>query len=215
MQTLGLQNIMTNNKQPTANIIRIICWGCFLFFNLWSWGIPLEAVYLPEQAGLVNLIGQFFAMLLFTGFLVVAAFEFLRKCYMSSSNSNATATFIFFSLLIPVSYYIASVFSAHSEGILALVYFSLWLCLVGLFGYLVKGNMPSKSTIKFTLVFALVGILIFSVTSVLWSYIYGHIIRPTHLSITPYISFGGSVVVWAALLVIVLLMGRKGQHAQP
>jgi hypothetical protein len=206
---------MTKNKQPIANIIRVICWGCFLFFNLWSWGIPLGSVYLPEQAGLANLIGQFFAMLLFTGFLVVAAFEFLRMCFISSTNSSATPLFILFSLLIPASYYIASVFSAHSESILALAYFSFWLCLVALFGYFTKGNLPNKSTIKFTLLFTVVGILIYGITSVLWSYIYGYIIRPTHLPITPYISFGGSVVVWAALLVIVLLMGRRGQYAQP
>lgn len=186
-----------------------------MFFNLWSWGIPLGAVYLPEQAGVANLIGQFFAMLLFTGFLVVAAFEFLRKCFISSNNSKSTSLFIVFSLLIPASYYVASVFIAHSESIMALIYFALWLCLVCLMGGIVNGKIPSKSIIKFTLTFTLVGILIFSVTSLLWSCVYGYYIRPTYLSLTPYIEFGGSVVVWDSLLVIVLLMGRKGKYAQP
>ncbi len=175
----------------------------------------MGAVYLPEQAGLDNLIGQFFAMLIFTGFIVVVAFELLRKCFITSNSPKGTVLFVLFSVLLPASYYVVSVISAHSDGVVALIYFFIWLSIVGLLGCLIQGKLPSNSTIRFTLSFALTGVLVFTLTSIGWSYIYGSFVRPSYLSLTPYITFGGSVIVWVVLLAIVLLLGRRSRYVLP
>lgn len=187
-----------------SNITRAIYWSGFLFSNLLSGGIPLSAVYLPEQAGLVNLMGQFFAKLIFTGFFVIVAFEFLRKCFLMSVNSEARILFITSLIFLLLTYYVVSVFSAHSSEILTLIFYLLWFCLVGLSGYFIEGRLPNTETFKFTLLFTLIGVFIFFITSIGWSYIYGNCIRLFHLNLTLYISFGISIIVWTILLVSVI-----------
>jgi hypothetical protein len=205
-----------NSKRKIANIMRGLCWAFFLLFNFISWGMPLGAVYLPEESGFLRLIDQFFALLIFTGFLVVVAFEYLRKSYVLSSKENASALFIFFTLVLPFSYYVLGVFSAHSEKLFAELFFLAWFSIVGVFGYLIRGMKPNKNILYFTLIFCGIGVFIYCITTISWSYIYGsYIMRSSHLSLTPYIMGVGSVVVWVLLLFSVVLLGRRYHDIRP
>jgi len=180
------------------------------------WGMPLGAVYLPEEAGYLNLIDQFFAKLIFTGFIVVVAFEYLRKSYLLTSKENASAVFVLLTLLLPFTYYVAGVLSAHSEKISALFYFLVWFCMVGVFGYFIRGKKPNKSILYFTFIFGLIGLVIYCTTTVSWSYIYGsYVMKTSYLYLTPYIMGIGSIVIWIVLFICVVLLGRRYHDVQP
>ena len=201
---------MTHTPQNTAdaNVFRIICWGCFLLLNYWVWGLPLEAVYLPEQAGLGNIVAQFFAQLLFTGFLVVVAFEYLRKCHADSHKRYATLLLIVFSILLPATYFYVCVVTAHTDRITSASFFAIWFGLIGLAGFLISGRSPTRANVRITLSFSFIGLLVYAISSIGWSYVYGRYLKPSYLDWYEFIASGGGVLVWAMLVVVFVLLSR-------
>lgn len=155
---------------------------------------------MPEDQSVVSALGQFFAMLAFTGFLVVVAFEFLRKCRLESQKANRDGLFAFYSVSLPATYYVAIVLSAHSSVASVLFIYIVWAMAIGLMGVSVVGRLPSKETFGFTFCFALSGLLIFAIASSGWSYAYGVFVMPDHLDLTPYLAFIGGVGVWGLVL---------------
>lgn len=107
-------------RSTVSNIAHGITWSIFLLISLVTTGLSLalEAEF--------HFWGMFQAAVGFSGLLVVAAAEFhIQRFELSPESTSAGLLFILLALVF--TYYVASVFAAHSDQLTAWLILGAWL----------------------------------------------------------------------------------------
>jgi hypothetical protein len=117
--------------------------------------------------------------------------------------------------LIPVTYYIVSVFGAHVSILLQLSFYISWFFIIYLVGRLFKSNLKEQEMLKRIAIFAFVGTAILLTINVAWTFIYSEFLRPNQLELTPYFMVGSGVLVWTLLIFLLLYVKRNVALEKP
>ena len=162
-----------------------------------------------------NVVGEFLANIVFSGFFVIVAFEYFHLRYITAQIENSAAALLAISPLIPVTYYVVSVFGAHVSILLQLSFYISWFFIIYLVGRLFKSNLKEQEILKRITIFALVGTAILLTINVAWTFIYSEFLRPNRLELTPYFMVGSGVLSWVLLLFLLLYAKRNFALEKP
>lgn len=149
-----------------------------------------------------HFLGMFQAAIGFSGLLVVAAAEFhIQRFELSSESTSAELFLILFGLVF--TYYVASVFAAHSEPMTAWLILGGWL----LIGVVAPSALAAFSKVEKYLLgglaaFLCLGAILLSVLSLwLWPMFYYEYLKPENkLEATPYFMGIVGFTFWVLLL---------------
>jgi len=198
-----------------SNILRIVFWGIFLVCLIVFIGIPVMSLYGAAEFTARNVVGEFLANIVFSGFFVIVAFEYFHLRYITAQIENSAAALLAISPLIPVTYYVVSVFGAHVSILLQLSFYISWFFIIYLVGRLFKSNLKEQEILKRITIFALVGTAILLTINVAWTFIYSEFLRPNRLELTPYFMVGSGVLSWVLLLFLLLYAKRNFALEKP